>query len=201
MSTGRDTRNTPNIRQVLAAVSRVTEKRLDAAQQQRLGGLPKLLQDRIQSRIKGLLRVSALKQLDYCSQVNIDPMAFERLVLAEQAAWEAETGQDALVRQLIQGGASLSMLKTLLGINSQTFSDIRKALGMDGTANTSPPMDELGAANLYREWEMIGKPVTVEGFLHLHQTSGQPYRVLWGLVQDWQNAIQQRGTAKRKAKG
>ncbi|MDD5394329.1 MAG: STY4526/YPO1902 family pathogenicity island replication protein [Thiothrix sp.] len=201
MNTEVDTGDTAAIRQVLAAVLDVTQKRLDTAQRQRLGGLPHPLQDRIYNKIKELLKVSALKQLDYCFQVNINPIAFERLVLAEQEAWEAETGQGALVRQLIQGGASLSMLKTLLGISSQTFSDIRKALGMDGTANTSPPMDELGAANLYREWEMIGKPVTVEGFLHLHQTSGQPYRVLWGLVQDWQHAIQQRGTAKRKAKG
>jgi hypothetical protein len=200
------TANAPDdTNQMMAAILKATHKPLSAAQQQRLEGCPKPVQKRIQRRIKAALEVSVLSHLDYCAQVSIDPTAFERIVASEEADWAAEANREALARQLIQAGASLPMLKTLLGISNQSYISIRAALGMDGAGAfpqfTAASVDDTESTKLYREWERMGNPVTAEGFLHLHQTSGQPCRVLWGLVQDWQHAHQQRGTATRKVGG
>ncbi len=183
-----------------AMVSQLVDDTLTVQQKSYLDSLPDDLRQRVYAAVGRSLGVSARMQLIYCSQVGIGQAVLERLVKTEQTAMEMDQGRDALAYRLVQCGASLPLLVTLLGMDKQTFTHIRKILGLSGS-NSRKCVGDEESVHIYRLWEGMGKPTDVEGFLGLHEASGQSLHILWGLVQDWQHAQQQRGKASRKAVG
>ncbi len=178
-------------------ISQIAEAALSATQRHYLDGFCEALRERAYRRVKAALCLSVRMQVDYCSQVGIEQSVLERLVNTEQLALALEQGRSELALKLIQGGAPLAMLHTLLGMGKREFTAIRKALGMSLPVSRKQ-VDDDESARIYRQWEQMGNPTDVEGFLQLHAVSGQSIHVLWGLVQDWQQAHQQRGTASRR---
>jgi hypothetical protein len=195
------TNTTEDQQQILTAIQNATtHKSLSASHQQRLDNLPQPVQDRVKNRIQAALTVSVLSHLDHCAQVTIDPTAFERIVAYEEAVWAEEIERDALLKRLVQAGASLPMLKALMGISSPVYIATRKALGgVDTQPSRHRTIDESESIHLYREWEKLGKPASSEGFLMLHEITGQPCRVLWGLVMEWQH-VEEHLTNKKTGK-
>lgn len=179
-------------------LNRLVEQALSSSQRQLLDSKPAPLRERLYGRIRSALLTSVRVQIEYCSRVGVDPVALGRLILKEEEVWQQEKIWQEQKQQLVAAGASFVMANTLLGISRREFDAMRKALGMSG-ATGRKSVDDVESARIYRQWEALGKATNLEGFLSLYQVSGQPLRVLWGLVQDWRQVQQRIGHARRQS--
>lgn len=181
-------------------LGRLVEQALSASQRQLLESKPEPLRERLYGRIRSALLASVRVQIEYCSRVGVDPVALGRLIVREEEAWRQEQLHQEQARQLVATGASFVMAKALLGISRREFDALRKELGISATT-TRKSVDDPESARIYRHWETLGKPADLDGFLNLHQASGQPLYVLWGLVQDWRQVQQRISQSRRQAGG
>lgn len=178
-------------------ISQMVDAALSDAQRQYIDGFPEPLRERVYGRVKAALHTSARMQVEYCSQFGICQVALERLANAEQQCFEQERQHHALANRLVIAGAPFVMAHTLMGVGKQAFEKLRKAHGLSGPASRKG-VDDAESARLYRLWETLGKPSDAEGFMRLHEASGHPLHVLWGLVQDWLHVQQQVDKTRRR---
>ncbi|QLQ32086.1 MAG: DUF2857 family protein [Candidatus Thiothrix singaporensis] len=181
-------------------IGRMMEEALSSAQRQLIDSKPAPLRERLYGRIRSALLASVRVQIEYCTRVGVDPVALGRLILKEEEVWQLEQIRQEQARQLVAAGASFIMAKALLGMSRREFDALRKELGISATV-TRKSVDDSESARIYRHWETLGKPADLDGFLNLHQASGQPLYVLWGLVQDWRQVQQRISQSRRQAGG
>lgn len=163
-----------------AALSKV----VSPEQRGRLDTFPEPLRTRLYERIRSSLLASVRIQVDYCTSVGIHPVALDRLIRTETEQWEQEQIHQQRLRAWVQAGASYVMLNTLHGVSRREFDAIRKELGLTGTSGRKSVSD-AESADIYRQWESLGKPQNLDGLTALHHLNQQPLYVLWGLVHDW----------------
>lgn len=157
---------------------------LTTTQQSLLDKLPATLLKRVEQRLAESLGIAARQQLSYCIRAGVSTRILQQIVATERDQLAMKEEQDTLLRRLLLAGASLAMLQTLLGISKQTFTRLRKELGILEYRQRS--LDEQAEHDLYRLWERLGKNPSIDSLLQLHDASGHPLRLIWELVQDWQ---------------
>ena len=170
---------------------------LTTSQQSLLDKLPATLRRRVEQRLAESLGIAARQQLSYCICAGISTQILQHIVATEHDQLAVKEEQDALLRRLLLAGASLAMLQTLLGISKQTFTRLRKELGI--LEYRQRTLDEQAEHDLYRLWERLGKNPSIDGLLQLHDASGHPLRLIWELVQDWQRVTIRQQTQPQSA--
>lgn len=170
---------------------------LTTSQQGLLDKLPATLRTRVEQRLAESLGIAARQQLSYCIHAGISTRILQQIVATEHDQLAVKEEQDTLLRRLLLAGVSLAMLQTLLGISKQTFTRLRKELGIQEYRQRS--LDEQAEHALYRLWERLGKNASIDGLLQLHDASGHPLRLIWELVQDWQRITIRQQTHQQSA--
>ena len=180
------------------SLSQLADHALGQMQPTFIGSLPTPLRHRVKKRMVEALRTAASQQLQYYAQ-GINPAALATLVDNERQHLEQEQQREALLHRLLTAGASLSMLQTLLGISKKHYTRVRKELGIQEYRYSQ--LTEQQEHDLYRLWEQQDKSPSAETLLELHNITDHPLRVIWDLVQDWQQTEQRVKTHRQTITG
>jgi hypothetical protein len=112
-------------------------------------------------------------------------------VVQEELVLDKEDYDYPQAVKLIQHGAPIPMLRSLLNINRQTIVAIRNE------HNIPPPTPSLSTGisveeveRIYQEWEILGQPSDADGFLQLYEATGQPLSLLWHFTREWRRPTQ-----------
>lgn len=153
------------------------------------------LRQRVKQRMVDTLCTATSQQLQFCIDTNINPATLAELIANERQHLEMEQQRIALLHRLLQAGASLAMVQALLGISKKHYTRVRKELGIQEYRYSQ--LTEQQEHDLYRLWERQDKSLSAETLLELHDITGHPLRIIWDLVQDWQQMAQQVKTRHR----
>lgn len=170
------------------SLNQLADKALSQMLPPLLGNMPAPLRQRIKQRMVDTLCSAASHQLQSCITTNINPETLAKLVDDERQHLEMEQQRRALLHRLLQAGASLSMVQALLGISKKHYTRLRKELGIQEYRYSQ--LTEQQEHDLYRLWEQLGKGLSAESLLQLHEASAHPLRLIWELVRDWQQTEQ-----------
>lgn len=177
---------------------------LNDVQRQRLDELPPSWRDSVYQYLQASLAESARDHLGYCQALGITDVVLERVIRSTGKALNEASARQQLIQDMVRGGASLPMLKSLLNVNEHEHRQARKALGDDWQKPKLPTLNDDQMTSLFHQWVNAGKSVSVDCLLALHQVSGYPLKTLWDCVQDWTHVKrdkEKKGIKRREFEG
>ncbi len=129
--------------------------------------------------------INRLAELRGCVRITIDIPALSRLL----DRLMQDRSKEKLVHELVRRDAPQPMLEHLFQITSREATAMRFALGLPGSPGRARQPTE---AEEHKAWELmqeLGIPanrMNAEDWLALHDSTGIPLRVLWPMVNEWQ---------------
>ena len=157
---------------------------LSESQHAILANKPEPLREAVYRRVEASLRLSAKWHMKACYGSGIDPVIFERVLTGEQRILDAHAAHQQMLTDLIKGGASFMVMRTVLDINKTTFDRLRKELEI--SESPSRHIDDALSVRIYRKWESLERSISANVLLQLHEFSGVSISAIWNLLQDWQ---------------
>ena len=168
---------------------------LSESQHAILANKPEPLREAVYRRVEASLRLSAKWHMKACYGSGIDPVIFDRVLTDEQRILDAHAAYQQMLTDLIGGGASFMVMRTVMGMNKKTFDRIRKELGM--CEPSSRFIDDSVSVAIYRKWETLERSMSADSLLQLHKFSGVSISVIWNLLNDWQQVGLKTGSGRR----
>ncbi len=177
---------------------------LNDKQRQRLDELPEDWRHQVYQHLQQSLSTSARNHLSYCQAMGVSDVILDRVIRETGKALNDASARQQLIQDMVRGGASLPMLKSLLNVNEHEHRQARKALGDDWQKPKLPTLNDDQMTRLYHQWVDAGKSAAVDCLLALHQVSGYPLKTLWDCVQDWTHVKrdkEKKGKKRREFEG
>lgn len=134
------------------------------------------------------LPMEALNELESCLSghvlhVAIDPEALDTALNILQR----HLRERALVREMVQAGATYAALSDLFGIESHCYAGYRKLLQLsDQGIGRWPLPNQAMQARIWNAWCTCQETDPRQRFLAVHRSTGEKLGVIWRLIRAWE---------------
>jgi len=138
------------------------------------------------------LPVKSIKHLSRLSghflKVKTDHDCFRKIM----AHLTQELESDALQDELLQLEAPITMMQTLFGMSTTEYIQRQKLLGISGRGAGRPkiPSDEE-QITIWENWTKTEGDALPKRYQQIAEEMQQPLRILWSLIQSWEEARDQ----------
>jgi len=129
--------------------------------------------------------INRLAELRGCVRISLDVPALSRLL----DRLMQDRSKEQLVQELIRRGAPQPMLYSLFQLTSREATALRYVLGLPGSpGRTREPTEEEEHRvwKTLQELDMAADRMTPQDWVNLQDETGVLLRVLWSMVNDWQ---------------
>ena len=145
------------------------------------------IQQLSQLSVKALAHLSRLS--GHFLNIKTDHQCFLKMMDHLQYEIEREVLQDELIRH----EAPITMMISLFGISSGEYIQRQKLLGIPSHGAGRPPqLTDEEQVTVWHSWVKVKEQPIPERYITLAKETGHPLRVLWSLIQSWENSEESR---------